>query len=98
MKNIMFKKGTTTTSYGRNGTLTTTGLEISYLTFNTPCTHLRPITSKGFAASSCIIEIPAEECPFQALDALMNQTKILPTLMGIHPLLDKLIADKLKEA
>jgi len=92
---IEFPKGNETTSFGRNGTMRTIGLEVSYLNFNVRITSLSPITSKG-QPGRCRIEIPTEACPFKALDALIeSQKKNLPTLMGIHPLLDKLIAEKL---
>jgi hypothetical protein len=92
----MFNKGVETTSFGRNGTMRTTGLDVTFFDFGSgEFTSFSPITSKGLAGK-CRIEIPAESCPFHALDALIeSQKENLPTLMGIHPLLDKLIAEKL---
>jgi len=100
-KKLIFK-ARTTTSLGRNGTMVTTGLEIGYYEYNPPheyyppTTSIRPITSLG-KIGRCTIEIPADDCPFRALDALIEKTdlKNLPTLMGIHPLLDRLVEGKL---
>jgi hypothetical protein len=100
-KNLKFSKAKTTTSLGRNGTIMTTGIEIGYHEYRfrghcTSVTSIRPITSRG-NVGRCAIEIPADSCPFRALDALIEKTapKNLPTLMGIHPLLDRLVEAKL---
>jgi hypothetical protein len=97
-KTFKFARNQTTTSLGRNGSLITTGLEIGYHAYNPnyPYTNIRPITSRG-SIGQCAIEIPAADCPFRALDALIEKTgpKNLPTLMGIHPLLDHLIDEAL---
>jgi hypothetical protein len=76
----------------------TTGIEISYHQYQYigAITDIRPLTSRG-NVGRCAIEIPADSCPFRALDALIEKTgpKNLPTLMGIHPLLDRLIESRL---
>jgi hypothetical protein len=98
-KKLLFNKARTTTSLGRNGTIMTTGIDVGYHECNTPFTSIRPLTSRG-GVGRCAIEIPTEDCPFRALDALIEKTdlKNLPTLMGIHPLLDHLVEAKLSGA
>jgi hypothetical protein len=93
----MFPENKTTLSIGRNGTMTTIGVEIfQCCSLKNAFTEMWPITSKN-ERGRCKIEIPAEVCPYTALETLMKQKKILPTLMGIHPLLDKLIAETLSK-
>jgi hypothetical protein len=98
-RRTMFPSGQTTLSLGRNGVMKTIGVEVSMGSVsNANCyTEIFPVTSKG-ERGRCKIEIASEACPWTALDAVvefMNKSKQLPLLMGLHPFLDKLVADKL---
>jgi hypothetical protein len=59
-------------------------------------TIITPINGKG-NGGRCRIEIPIESCPYAALEAVMTQKKLLPLLMGLHPLLDTLISETLSK-
>ena len=95
MNDIKFDKGQTTFSLGRNGVVTTTGIALTDGLGNGE-TSVHPITSKGNMARG-YITIPYNKSPFDAIDKLMERKELLPLLTGIHPLLDTLIAEKLKE-
>jgi hypothetical protein len=94
-KKFMFDKGHSTLSLGRNGTMTTIGVYVwrppIYST-----TTIAPINGKG-SVGRCNIEIPIESCPYAALEAVMTQKKLLPLLMGLHPLLDQYISETLSK-
>lgn len=93
MENIMFEKDNTTLSNTRNGFIKTIGLSIFT---HKGITTLAPINSKGNIAQSSI-EIPCNKSPIDALDALLKKKDLLPLLIGIHPLLDTLITEKLRK-
>ena len=91
----MFDKDETTFSLGRNGVVTTTGIALTEGPGNGEIS-VHPITSKGNMARG-YITIPYNKSPFSAIDKLMERKDLLPLLTGIHPLLDALISQKLKE-
>jgi len=95
MKDIKFDKDETTFSLGRNGVITTTGIALTEGPGNGEIS-VHPITSKGNMAKGHIT-FPYNKSPFDAIDCLMERKDLLPLLIGIHPLLDTLIAEKLKE-
>jgi len=99
MEDIMFDKGQTSFSLGRNGVIITTGIAFAdSLPGNKRGkeTSVFALTSKGIIAKG-YITIPNNKSPFDAIDCLMERKDLLPLLTGIHPLLDTLIAEKLKE-
>ena len=95
MNDIHFNKGRYTTSLTRNGTTTTAGLSF-YKDLRNNCTEIYPITSKGNNARGHLT-IPNEHWVGNAVEKLLERKELLPLLVGIHPLLDSLISEKLKE-
>ena len=99
MNDIKFDKGQTTFSLGRNGVVTTTGIAFADSlpgNIRGKETSVFAITSKGCLAKGHIT-VPYNKSSFDAIDCLMERKDLLPLLTGIHPLLDTLIAEKLKE-
>ena len=89
----------TTVSLGRNGVMKTIGVNVwrpGVDEHDRKITSLTPINSQG-NGGRCHIEIPIESCPYAALEAVMTQKKLLPLLMGLHPLLDTLISQTLSK-
>ena len=61
---VMYPAGRVPMSEGRNGYVNTTGLKLQLDDKNVV---IRPITSKGIAASSCRISVPADRATLLAL-------------------------------
>ncbi len=88
IKQIRFEKPPRHDSWGRNGFITTTGLEISSLgepVEDRDATVLfAPITSKGLATSSCRVCVAAAALPrvIAALQSLLEQQSCPPREIG----------------
>jgi len=90
-----------TMSLGRNGYIKTSGMIIEkhYPILNGTHTPgglitVYPLTSKGNQGRS-FINIPYDKWPGSIVDAILEHKTILPMLIGIHPELDKRIAEAL---
>lgn len=83
---------------GRNGHFWSSGYDIFEKT-DVSAVEIRAITSRGSTSSSAIIAVPKEAWMGTALNALLDDLSkrdLLPTCMGIHPLLDALVAERFR--
>ena len=87
---IIFKQNVL--AEGRNGVIKCTGIAEWKDSNNIVSLHV--ITNE--TSPSLKIEVPAESWYGEALDAILERDTLIPQLLGIHPLLDKMISDKLK--
>ena len=83
-----------TVSLLRNGMITTIGLSEIYYTNGTVA--LQALNSKKETATG-YISVPKKKWYGDVVRTLLEHEELLPLLLGKHPFLDELIAEKLKE-
>jgi hypothetical protein len=82
---------------GRNGGINTSGLSIQSFNGNV---SIRVITSKGSTSPSVEIDIPEKAWFGHALHTLLDmhdKQGTLPTLIGLHPLIDLILEQRVKQ-
>ena len=82
---------------GRNGGINTSGLSVQSFNGNV---SLRVITSKGTTSPSIEIDIPEKAWFGHALHTLLDmhdKQGTLPTLLGLHPLIDLILEQRMKQ-
>jgi hypothetical protein len=82
---------------GRNGGINTSGLSVQSFNGNV---SLRVITSKGTTSPSVEIDIPETAWFGHALHTLLDmhdKQGTLPTLLGLHPLIDLILEQRMKQ-
>lgn len=84
-------------SVGRNGVIKTSGLVIHEQ--DDGVVDVRPLNSRG-KAGNCSTRFPVDAWHGAALRSLLDHLEgldMLPTLVGLHPLLDRMVSERLRK-